>query len=46
MVDYTHVWFRAKDVAPAFGYSDTTPAITNNVEDEDKSKLDELWKDF
>ena len=34
------VWFRGKDIAIALGYKDTQHAILNNVEDEDKQKLD------
>ena len=37
-----NVWFRGKNVATALGYLDTTHAIKNNVEDEDKYKLEEL----
>lgn len=45
VVDYTDVWFRAKDVATALGYNDTTHAIISNVEDEVKNKLEELLKE-
>ena len=37
-----NVWFRGKDVAIALGYENTTQAILNNVEEEDKYKLGEL----
>jgi prophage antirepressor-like protein len=37
-----NVWFRGKDVAKALGYENTTQAILNNVEEEDKYKLGEL----
>ena len=36
------VWFRGKDIAIALGYKDTQHAILNNVENEDKCKLEEL----
>ena len=38
-----NVWFRGKDVAKALGYTETTHAIKNNVEEEDKQKLEELY---
>ena len=38
-----NVWFRGKDVAKALGYTETTHAIKNNVEEEDKHKLEELY---
>jgi len=40
-----NVWFRGKDVATAIGYKDTTHAIINNVEIEDKQKLEKLVKE-
>ena len=36
------VWFRGKDIANALGYENTTQSILNNVENEDKRKLEEL----
>ena len=36
------VWFRGKDIANALGYENTTKAIRDHVEDEDKRKMDEL----
>ena len=36
------VWFRGKDIAKALGYENTTQSILNNVENEDKRKLEEL----
>ena len=39
-----NVWFRGKDVALALGYENTTHAIKNNVEEEDKQKLEELYE--
>ena len=36
------VWFRGKDIAIALGYENTRAAILNNVEDEDKYKLEEI----
>ena len=39
----SNVWFRGKDVAIALGYENTTQAIQNHVEDEDKCKLEEIW---
>ena len=41
-----NVWFRGKDVAIALGYENTTQAIQNHVEDEDKHKLEELYDPF
>ena len=38
------VWFRGKDIANALGYENTTKAIRDHVEEEDKSKLEELDK--
>jgi len=37
------IYFRGKDVANYLQYADTTHAIKNNVDDEDKYKLEELW---
>ena len=37
------IYFRGKDVASYLQYADTTYAIRNNVEDDDKWKLEELW---
>ena len=36
------VWFRGKDIAIALGYENTRAAILNNVEEEDKYKLEEI----
>ena len=41
-----NVWFRGKNVATALGYKDTTQAIRDNVEDEDKQKLEEIYGAF
>jgi len=41
-----NVWFRGKDVALALGYKDTTQAVRDNVEEEDKHKLEELYDPF
>ena len=38
------VWFRGKDIAKALGYENTTKTIRDHVEEEDKSKLEELGK--
>ena len=38
------VWFRGKDIAKALGYENTTKTIRDHVEEEDKSKLEELDK--
>ena len=35
-------WFRGKDVATVLGYANTTKAITNNVDEDDKKKMEEL----
>ena len=43
--DDDNIYFKGKSVAEALGYKDTTHAIINNVEDDDKGKLEELWKD-
>ena len=37
-----NVWFRGKDVAKALGYKDTAQAVRDNVEEEDRQKLEEL----
>ena len=31
-------WFRGRDVATVLGYANTTKAIINNVEEDDKQK--------
>ena len=36
--DDNEIYFRGKDVATALGYNDTTHAIINNVDDDDKRK--------
>ena len=35
-------WFRGKHVATALGYHDTTCAIKDHVDEEDKTKLEKL----
>ena len=35
-------WFRGRDVATVLGYANTTKAIINNVEEDDKKKMEEL----
>ena len=35
-------WFRGKDVATVLGYANTTKAIINNVDEDDKKKMEEL----
>ena len=37
------IYFRGKDIASYLQYADTTHAIRYNVDDDDKSKLEELW---
>jgi len=37
------IYFRGKDVASFLGYGNTTQAISINVDDDDKWKLEELW---
>ena len=41
-----NVWFRGKDVAKALGYKDTAQAVRDNVEEEDRQKLEELVNCF
>ena len=38
------VWFKAKDIATALDYNNTTQAIRVNVDDEDKTTLEDLIK--
>jgi prophage antirepressor-like protein len=38
------IYFKGKEIAEILGYNDTDKAIRNHVEDEDKSKLEELVK--
>ena len=35
-------WFKGRDVATVLGYANTTKAIINNVEEDDKKKMEEL----
>ena len=37
-------WFKGKDVAMILGYANTAKAILNNVDDDDKKKLEEVSK--
>ena len=37
-------WFTGKDVATVLGYVNTAKAINNNVDDDDKQKLEALAK--
>ena len=39
-------WFRGRDVATVLGYANTVKAISNNVDDDDKKKLNELGGAF
>ena len=41
--DKNEIFFRGKDVATALNYIDTTSAISDHVDNEDKNKLEELW---
>jgi prophage antirepressor-like protein len=43
--DSNDIYFRAKDVASFLTYENTNQFINNNVDDDDKNKLEELWKD-
>jgi prophage antirepressor-like protein len=36
------VWFKAKDIATALDYANTTKAIRDNVDEEDRMRLDQL----
>ena len=37
-----NIWLKGKDIASALGYADTTQAIREHVEDEDKVKFEGL----
>ena len=39
-------WFRGKEVATVLGYANTTKAIINNVDGDDKKKMEELGCKF
>ena len=39
-----YIWFRGKDVASVLGYANTIQALTKNVDDDDKKKMEELGK--
>ncbi len=41
--DKNEIYFRAKDIANALNYIDSTCAISDHVDNEDKNKLEELW---
>ena len=38
-------WFKGKDIANTLGYIDTKRAIQHHVDDDDKSKMEELMGD-
>ena len=37
-------WFKGKEVARMLGYANTAKAILNNVDEDDKTKIEELTK--
>ena len=37
-----YIWFRGKDVASVLGYANTIQALTKNVDEDDKKKMDGL----
>lgn len=42
--DKNEIYFRGKDVATILNYTDTQHAILNNVDDDDKCKLEQLYE--
>ena len=43
--DSNDTYFRAKDVNSFLTYENTNQFINKNVDDDDKNKSEELWKD-
>jgi prophage antirepressor-like protein len=37
-----YIWFRSKDVASVLGYTNTIQALIKNVDEDDKTKMEEL----